>query len=200
MSKAEQSIAEDVTEIDDDEATDDRPDPKTFDVGAMVAGVRATRMRVQVQPNAHLLTRLQELAEEIDSYASDDDVPDELIEEWVETRADFDHVDTYVIEARSSDWIKNHAREAKAAGINPQRKGMSDAEKIEHTRRLALSQIAAQIVEPEGVTEADVAAIFAGNEAEGDKLWRAMNQVNTQPVKALVPDFSQRVSRLSRRG
>ena len=40
-------------------------DPATFDVAAFVAGVRGTRLRVKIQPNAHLLARLQEIADEI---------------------------------------------------------------------------------------------------------------------------------------
>lgn len=175
-------------------------EPETFDVGAMVAGVRATRVRVKIQPHADLLERLQELADEIDAYPTDDDVPDDVVDDWVETKARFDHVDVFVIEGRTSDWAKQFVADMKKRGINPERKGLSDGEKLEHTKRLWHAQIAAQCVSPEGVTEEDVAAIFAANEAEGDKLWRAVRQVNTQPVKALVPDFSQRVSRLSRRG
>ena len=174
-------------------------DAKTFDVGALVNGVRATRVRVKIQPNAHLLERLQELAEEIDDFPGDDDVPQHLIDEWVETKEAFDHEDTFVVEGRTTDWVKNHHAEAKKRGINPGRKGMSDSEVHEHLRRLYVSQVAEQVVKPE-VTEEQVMAIFLGNEAEGDKLWRAVQTANTQPVKALVPDFSQRVSRLSRRG
>lgn len=174
--------------------------PEDFDIATAAAGVRATRIRVHIQPGAHLLERVQELAEEIDSYPNDDDVPVDLADEWVETWEAFNRKDVYVLEGRSSDWIKQHKRDVKKRGIDPDRKGLSDQERVAHTKRLVMSQIAAQIVKPEGVNEADVAAIFAGNEAEGDKLWRAMNQVNTQPVKQLVPDFSPRVSRLSRNG
>ena len=175
-------------------------DPATFDVGAFVAGVRGTRLRVKIQPNAHLLALLQEIADEIDSYPTDDDVPDDLVAEWVETKAAFDDVRVFVVEGRSGDWARQFAKDAKARGINPTRKGLSDEDRVEQTRSLWHAQIAAQIVSPAEVTPQDVAAIFAANESEGDKLWRAVQSVNSQPVEKLVPDFSQRVSRLSRRG
>lgn len=182
------------------DVTPDEHDPATFDIGAMVAGVRATRMRVKISPNGHLLADLQELAEEIDSYATDEDVPDDLVDEWVELKAEFDTEYVYVIEGRNSDWVKAFESEAKAQGINPKRKGLGDQEVREHIKRLMQAQIAAQIVSPEGVTEQDIAALFAASEPEGDKLWRAMKQVNEQPARTVTPDFSARVSRLSRRG
>ncbi|MDO5534115.1 MAG: hypothetical protein Q4F65_05640 [Propionibacteriaceae bacterium] len=175
-------------------------DPATFDVGAFVAGVRGTRMRVKIQPNAHLLARLQELADEIDACPSDDEIPDELVNEWLDTKAAFDDVRVFVVEGRSVDWARQFAKDAKARGINPQRKGLSDDAVVEHTKRLWHEQIAAQVVSPAEVVPEDIAALYAQSEVEGDKLWRAVQAVNSQPVEKLVPDFSRRVSRLSLRG
>lgn len=180
--------------------TETASDPESFDVGAMVAGVRATRTRVKIQPNAHLLERLQEIADEIDSYPTDEDVPDSLVEEWVETKAEFDHVDVYVIEGRTSDWVRQFHKDLKGKGINPDRKGLSDQERTAQNKRQVHAQIAAQIISPEGVTEEQVADIYASNEPQGDLLFQAVGRVNTRPVKEMTPDFSQRVSRLSRRG
>ena len=187
----------------EDDSIEESPlaaDPETFEVGAMIAGVRYTRLRVKVQPNGHLLERLQEMADEIDSYATDDEVPDELAEEWFDTKDQFDHVDVFVVEGRNSDWVRQFESDMKAEGVNPKRKGLSDAEVHKQMKQLVQAQIAAQIVSPEGVTPADMEALFTQSEVEGDKLYRAMRQVNTQPASMVTPDFSQRVSRLSRRG
>ena len=203
MSKIDdESLGSIPTEEHDSSIEDDAlsHDPESHDIGAMVAGVRATRVRVKVQPNGHLLERLQEMADEIDGYASDDEVPDDLVEEWFETKEDFDHVDVYVIEGRTTDWVRQFESDMKKQGVNPKRKGLGDAEVHQHLQRLFRAQIAAQIVSPEGVTEADIAELFAKSEPEGDKLYRAMKQVNTQPAETMMPDFSARVSKLSRRG
>lgn len=203
MSKYDDESLASTEPVETDEQLEDESvaaDPETFDVGALVAGVRATRVRVKIQPNAHLLERLQELADEIDSYPTDEDVPADLIEEWVESKELFDHVDVYVVEGRTSDWVRQFSKDIKAKGINPDRKGLSDAERMEHNRRMIHAQVAAQIVSPEGVTEEQVADLYAHNEPQGDLLFQAVRQVNTRPVKELTPDFSQRVSRLSRRG
>lgn len=203
MSKHDDESLSSTTPIEGDDAIEDvtvAADPEAFDVGAMVAGVRATRLRVKVQPNAHLLERLQEIADEIDAFPTDDDVPDGLIEEWVETKADFDHIDVYVIEGRTSDWVRQFHKDLKAQGVNPDRKGLSGQERIEHNKRQIHAQIAAQIVSPEGVTEQEISQLYASNEPQGDLLFQAVKAANTRPVKELTPDFSQRVSRLSRRG
>src|SRR5690606_3620936 len=141
-------------------------DPATFDVGALVAGVRATRVRVKVQPNGHLLERLQEMAEEIDGYATEDEIPDDLVSEWFETKDAFDQTAVFIVEGRNSDWVRQFIKDAKAEGINPQRKGLSDAEVHKHIQRLMQAQIAAQIVHPEGVTTDDIAALFEASEVE----------------------------------
>lgn len=188
-------------EVEDDfEDASVAANPETHDIGAMVAGVRATRLRVKIQPNGHLLERLQEMADEIADIPEGEEIPEDLAEEWVETKADFDHEDVYVVEGRTSDWVRNFESEAKAQGINPKRKGLSPDGVREEVKRLMHAQIAAQIVSPEGVAEADVAALFAHSEPEGDKLYRAVKQVNEQPVKMMMPDFSAVASRLNRRG
>ena len=182
----------------DDEST--LPAPEDYDFAAMVAGVRPTRARVRIRPASHLLARLEELAEQVDALPADDDLPDDLADEWEQTKAAYDRTFVVVVEGRSSDWVKEFAREAKSRGINPQRKGLSDEARFEQTKKLMMAQLAAQVVHPtQGVTEESVAALFAANETEGDKLWRAMQRVNTQPAGD-GPDFSRRPSQRSRRG
>lgn len=182
----------------DDETT--LPAPEDYDFAAMVAGVRPTRARVRIRPASHLLARLEELAERIDALPADEDVPDDLADEWEQTKTAYDRTFVVVVEGRSTDWSKQFVKDQKSRGINPARKGMSEDERTEHTKRLWYAQIAAQIVHPtRGVTDESVAALFAANEPEGDKLWRAVQQVNRQPAGD-GPDFSRRPSRRNRRG
>jgi len=182
---------DDVTEI---------PAPEDYDFTAMVAGVKPNRARVRIRPRSDLYARLEELAEEIQAYPTPDDVPDDLVAEWEETKADYDRTFVVIVEGRSSEWVKQFTKDAKAAGINPTRKGLSDEARIEHTKRLWHAQIAAQIVHPtRGVTEESVAALFAANETEADKLWRALQHVNGQP-SGVAPDFSRRRSEPSQSG
>lgn len=175
-------------------------DPESFDVGAFVAGVRGTRTRVRIQPHAHLLERVQGLAEQIDAYPSDDDVPDDVADEWQQVWEKFNHTEVWVVEGRSSEWIQAWADAMRKRGVDPTREGATAAQRLKESRRLIQSQLAAQVVSPEGVTEQRVRDLFEANEPEANKLFAAMRAVNSQPVERLVPDFSERVSRLSRRG
>lgn len=212
MSKTERSLTDlpsgdEVEERESESALDDfiedvpvALDVEDYDFGAMVAGVRATRKRVRIRPQGHLLARLEELAEEIDATPEDEDIPEDLAAEWAETKAAYERTFVVVVEGRSSDWAKEFARQMKAHGINPQRKGISDEARVEQTKKLWHAQIAAQIVHPTvGVTAEAVSAIFAAAEPEGDKLWRAVQTVNSQP-SGESPDFSRRPSGTRRSG
>ena len=182
---------DDVTEI---------PAAEDYDFAAMVAGVKPNRARVRIRPRSDLYARLEELAEEIDGFPTDEDVPEDLTAEWAETKADYDRTFVVVIEGRSSEWVKSFTKDAKASGINPDRKGLSDEARFEHTKRLWFAQIAAQIVHPtKGVTPESVGALFGANETEADKLWRALQRVNSQP-SGVAPDFSRRRSEPSQSG
>lgn len=160
----------------------DLPAPEDYDFAAMVAGVKPNRARVRIRPRSDLYARLQELGEEIQAVPSDEDVPDDLLDEWAALKAEYDKTFVVVIEGRTSDWVRQFRKEVKARGINPDRKGLSDAERAAQTERLTNAQIAAQIVHPtKGVTEESVAALAAANEVEANKLFQAVLQVNTRP-------------------
>lgn len=186
------------TVSDADDFIDDVPapevDPADYDFGAMVAGVRPNRVRVRIRPRSDLYPRLQELAEDIDAYPADEDVPADLADEWADLKARYDKTFVVVMEGRSTDWVKNLMRELKKRGINPGRKGLSDDQATEHLKQQVAAQIAAQIVHPtQGVTAAAVEALYEANEAEADKLFRALNRVN-KSVSGVAPDFSRRLS------
>ena len=177
----------------------DLPDPEDYDFSAMVAGVKANRARVRIRPRSDLYARLQELGEEIQAVPADEDVPDDLLEEWDALRSEYDKTFVVVVEGRTSDWVRHFRKEVKARGINPDRKGMSDDERARQTERLVNAQIAAQIVHPtKGVTEESVAALGAANEVEANKLYLALTQVNTRPSGDV--DFLRGRSRPSRAG
>lgn len=177
----------------------DLPEPEDYDFAAMVAGVKPNRARVRIRPRSDLYARLQELGEEIQAVPADDEVPDDLLEEWDALRTEYDKTFVVVVEGRTSDWVRHFRKEVKARGINPDRKGTSDDERAKQTERLVNAQIAAQIVHPtKGVTEESVAALGAANEVEANKLYLALTQVNTRPSGDV--DFLRGRSRPNRAG
>lgn len=223
MSNEERALADPAPVARDEDVEDvtPEPDPATHDLDGMVHGDRGARVRVKVQTNGHLLADLQEIADRIDAYPSDDAVPDDLIAEWSETKAEFDRVDTYIVSGRNSDWLRHFGARLKEHGVcgeTTMRDGMlmplpgkndeadGGGEYTVVARAVLNAQLAAQMVRigPLGqevtVTADEINDIYGHSEPEADKLFRAVKVANTQPVKAMVPDFSARVSRLSRRG
>lgn len=177
----------------------DLGDPEDYDFAAMVAGVKPNRARVRIRPRSDLYARLQELGEEIQAVPSDEDVPDDLLDEWESLREQYDQTFVVVVEGRTSDWQRNFHKELRKRGIDPDRKGLSDQERAKQTERRVNAQIAAQIVHPtKGVTEESVAALGAANEVEANKLYLALTQVNTRPSGDV--DFLRGRSRPSRAG
>lgn len=176
-----------------------RLDETDYDFGAMVAGARAARKRVRIRPNAHLLADLEALVEQAAAATSDDEA-EQVEAEYERVKAQYEQTFPVVIEARSNDWLRQVAKDAKQDGINPDRKGLSPDERSVHTRRLLMRQIAGQIVHPtKGVTVDALEALYAASEQEADKLFRAVRAVNTQP-SGESPDFSRAPSGTRRAG
>ena len=197
-SKPEQGLTDAApakAEDDDLEVVQPTDDPAEFDLDGLVRGSRGVTVRVEVQPNGILLADVQDLAARIDAY------PTALVEEYVALREQLDHTDVYVVEGRNSDWLKAFTKQMQERlGGDAEDESLSEEQRAAIVKKVGYAQIAAQIVQPEGVTAADVEALYERCETEADKLWRAMRRANSEPVKALMPDFSARVSRLSRRG
>lgn len=194
-----EATPEPVTHEDFIDDVTDLGDPEDYDFAAMVAGVKPNRARVRIRPRSDLYARLQELGEEIQAVPADEEVPDDLLEEWDALRSEYDKTFVVVVEGRTSDWVRHFRKEVKARGINPDRKGMSDDERAKQNGRLVNAQIAAQIVHPtKGVTEESVAALGAANEVEANKLYMALTQVNTRPSGDV--DFLRGRSRPNRAG
>lgn len=172
--------------------------PETFDLQAFVAGVRPTRRSVKLYPAAHLLARMDELVETIQNAPEDEDV-DHLIDEFEACKRQYLNGVTFVIEARSSDWEREFRKTViKQLGVKVSVNKSGDLEGPEDQRaRIVLHQLAAQIVQPAGVTYAHLASMTEANQGEVTKLLtlqRTVNQQIAESADVLRMDFSRRRS------
>lgn len=171
-------------------------DPAKINLHSLVHGILPVTATVRI----HDGSRLTVLADQIDSCPSDDDVPDALVEEWLATKARFDEGEQVTVQAWGEERIALfYAEMNERLGGHPG-PDTPTAEVLRRSFRMDAAQIAAQIVTPEGKTADWVAALRESAPGEFAKLKKAVTRVNTQSAKVLVPDFSDRVSRLSRRG
>ena len=195
MPDTETSLADQVTPTVD---VTPQPLPEDFDMATFLEGVRPTRHAVQLFPQAHLIAHLEQLASQIDAAASDADV-DALVDEFDQVRDQFRTGIWFTVEKRSSEWVDDFRETtAKSLGLKKVRDD-DDNEAYVHADALKVSmhQLAAQIVEPAGVTHADLRRLLDNNEGELSKLLMVMNLVNTQLAESsevLKRDFSRRRS------
>lgn len=153
----------------------DGDDPKTFDVGAWLAGVRKPRRSVTLYARLDLQAEIDRLAElemkstgkqalEYKQRASE--LQTELIESGI----------PFVIEGRSQSAVQAlHASLEKAGIKDPQ--------------TVTFEQLASQIVSPEGVTVDDLNAFAEVAPAQVAKLIDALVSVQTQ-IPPANPRFS----------
>ena len=171
------------------------PTPEGFDIEAFIAGVRPTRRSVKLYPHAHLVARMEQIATELDS-TPDGPEADALIDEFERIRADFEAGVWFTVEKRSSEWVDAFRADAVAAlkiTTNTDGEPTDASDKM----RVLLRQLAAQIVEPAGVTAGQLEQIGQANEGELNKLIVAMtfaNEEMAQSAKVLTLDFSSRRS------
>lgn len=178
-------------------------DPATYSMTDYLAGIRPTRRSVRLHLRADLLAALDEIVAEID--ATEGDV-DHLVDRYEQVRAEFfaDH-QTWVIEGRSSDWVKECWRVA-AARLGVTLDARHDTTDMAARAQLIQHQLAGQVVEVKdadghavasSVTVADLEAIRQANEGEWNRLVIAMMEcdtINAGASEVLTRDFSRRYS------
>ena len=165
-----------------------------------IDGVRAYRLPVTVtlvkdDPTGERTQRLLDLADQNDALPDGPEV-DALIEEAEALQSALVTRQTFVLEQRSRERRAETAKAAlEAVGTDP------DADDGKRTRTQALQigirVLLDQIVEPQGVTLAQLAAICEKAEDAADLLASKLDQVNAGATRSPVAlrDFSKRGSR-----
>lgn len=167
------------------------PPPAEFNLQAFVRGVRPTRRSVKLYQQADLVSQLEKLADQIEQLPDGPQV-DALIDQAEDLQAKFLSGGVwFTVEKRSSEWVQAYRERTAAAA------GLKNTDTEQAKMQLMLHQLAAQIVEPAGVTVEDLRAMYDQNEGEVSKLVVAMTMVNEQvaeAAKVVSLDFSQRRS------
>lgn len=172
--------------------------PQDFDMTKFIAGVRATRRSVKLFPNAHMVARMEEIAQQIDEADDDADV-DALIVEFEQCKAAFHDGVWFTIEKRSSEWEKAFKkRTLKKLGFTEKDLESDEDDEVNPAKiKVLLHQLAAQIVAPHGVTVTNLERMLVANEGELNKLIVCMSMANSALAESspvLTRDFSQRRS------
>ena len=198
MSEEERSLG-DVLQVDESAIVDSSvtPVPEDFDLDAWLDGVRPTRRSVKLYPNAHLVARLEEIADRIDNTPDGENV-DALIDEFEQVKAQLQSGVWFTVEKRSSEWVAQFQKDlAKRLNLDLSRKGDGTAKNPKDSTTVSLHQLAAQIVSPEGVTYNHLRKLVDHNEGEAIKLLNAMESANNtlaEGAGVLDRDFSERRS------
>ena len=169
--------------------------PETFDVAAFAAGQRPGRRSVNVRTRLDLYPQLEELVERINAADPSANI-DDLIDEFDAIKAKMQV--RFVFEQRSPEWVREfYTQAARDMGIKT-KNGTKDALRGKFTQEqaveLACRLIAAQCVEPAGVTHEAILELQRTDPTEVDRLSQAVADVNAQRSEALGLDFSQRRS------
>lgn len=173
--------------------------PEDFDLVGFIAGVRPTRRSVQIFAQGHLISRLEQLAVQIQAAAEGVDV-DDLIDEFEQTRDQFHAGVWFEIEKRSSEWVeKFRADKVKELGLvkKPRVGGGKPELDPKDTTTVTLHQVAEQIVTPAGMTYPLLMQMVEGNEGEVAKLMTCMSVANNdlaESAEVLTRDFSAKRS------
>lgn len=160
-----------------------------FDLDAWLAGVRPTRRSVKLYPHAHLVARMEQIADTIEAAPKTQDV-DDLIDEFEQLKTQFRDGIWFTLEKRSSEW-QHRWRKDLCKRLNLRE------DKDEDLAIIVLHQIAEQIVSPPGVTYNQLRTLRETNEGECNKLMftlTAVNQVVAEKAAVLDRDFSGRRS------
>lgn len=168
--------------------------PEDFDIEAWISGVRPTRRAVKLHPNAHLLARMDEIADEIDSTPEGEDV-DGLIDEFEDLKRQFEDGVWFTVEKRSTEWVKQfRKRTAQALGVSLTKGNQAALESAAVT--VGLAQVAAQTVSP-AVTLEQLSRMYEVNQGEVNKLVSLVKHVNedlAEDQAVMTRDFSRRRS------
>lgn len=195
MSDEERSLADVSTEP----STEVQRGPLSTD--EFLSGVRSQRRSVRIRPNLHLLAEMERLVEEIDATPEGVDV-DDLLDTYEATKADFLRSERWVVEQHTPE-RRRHVRREAAKGLDIELS--EDGERVEgddadlsKASAVEAHVIADHIVEPEGVTAAQVKALYDATPGEYRKIDHAVVQVqrvlDSETEKAVLRDFSSRRS------
>lgn len=194
--------AEEVGLTDDDDIEDatEAPDEDDYDFLAFVQGVRPTRRAVVLYQRNDIRGQIDLLEEKIKvaKMAGEDTSEDEelLAEAAAEVLESGRRV---VVEAKSSDWVKQFRKTMKARGVDPWREKISDEGKAVMMTKYINTYIAEHIVYPKtGISPEAVAALAEGNEQEAEKLHQAVRSADGE--RGVSADFLRARSAVNRSG
>ncbi len=166
------------------------PTVEDFDLDAWLDGGRPTRRAIAVHIRGDVVARLEELADAIEA-AEDDDERAELETEAEDLQQVFAASRrTFVIEAKSSEWVQSFRDQQVRAGLKLGEKSGRAADRLAFSLRL----LAEQIVTPSGVTEAHLRRMAEVAEPEVLRLigvQEAANALSAASVGVVTRDFSR---------
>ncbi|HEY4536436.1 MAG TPA: hypothetical protein VIG71_10795 [Enteractinococcus sp.] len=168
--------------------------PEDFDFDAFVDGVRPGRRAVRVTMRADLAAEIDQIA--IQAEALEDPNGDEaqaLYDRFEQIQAQIVASQRmFVVEARSDHRGRQIIRQMEKQGITEPGKKATQAEIQEWNEEVAIRRLADAIVIPSNVTVDGLKKLEERAPSEVNKLYGAMHQVNTNPVKGVDPNFSLR--------
>lgn len=167
----------------------DAPDRSALSPLEWATGIRRLRRSVIIHDTGHLLADLDELGDRIETAPSDSNV-DDLIDRYEALAEQIKGGVRYVAEQRSQDWI-DATRKAvcESKGWDPNT--LDDQQK----QAVYYERVAAQIVEPKGVTAESLRALFDQVPSEAAVLFGMVERANTTVTAAVESrDFSSRRS------
>ena len=168
--------------------------PEDFDFDAFVDGVRPGRRAVRVTMRADLAAEIDQIA--IQAEALEDPNGDEaqtLYDRFEQIQAQIVASQRmFVVEARSDHRGRQIIKQMEKQGITEPGKKATQAETQEWNEEVAIRRLADAIVIPSNVTVDGLKKLEERAPSEVNKLYGAMHQVNTNPVKGVDPNFSLR--------
>lgn len=219
----DQVLSEESPEVEKDEDPDlvgvditEAQDPEDFDIEAFVSGLRPARRAVIIR-NHELRYLIDKVKDVIESKRfaglptkDDQETLAEAIAEFLETGR------TFVIGARSSEWIADLEKRLKKQGIDPvgqskklkaaqakanfskktEQKMIADLQEM--YRNYVAHRIAEQIVSPSGVTAEHIRRIGEVDEVAIQALFDTMEAANSD--RRVTRDFSSQPSPQRRAG
>lgn len=154
-------------------------------------GIRRLRRSIIIHDSGHLLAEFDELGYRIDSAPASENV-DDLIDRYEELAEQIRGGVRYVAEQRSADWCDaNRKAIVDRLGLTDRAEDLTGDELI----TVGFEALAAQIVEPAGVTAASLRKLHESAPVEMDRIADLVMRTNSTNVDAVEPrDFSSRRS------
>ena len=174
------------------------PTPENFDLESWIHGVRPTRRAVKLMQNGDLIAQMEQVVQQIDDAEPESDV-DDLIDRYLELREQFGRGVWFTLEMRSGEWIRKFRNDTSAKlnlKLKIGRDGSMDGDQ-EKVDLVLAHQLAAQIVEPAGITADHVVTLRRSNAGEYAKLLGCLVDVNnmlSESAEVMGRDFSRRRS------